>query len=70
MCYLMQKYYVIWCRNIFVIWCVCVYIYIQNIETLGADLEIRENKQVKDLYKKGELELENKDYVQTAFGRK
>jgi len=37
---------------------------------LGADLEIRENKKVKDLYKKGELELENKDYVETAFGRK
>ena len=38
-----------------------------NLESL---VEIRENKQVKDLYKKGELELENKNYVQTAFGRK
>ena len=34
---------------------------------LWVIIGIRENKQVKDLYKKGELELENKDYVQTVL---
>lgn len=54
--YLLQRYF--------------IYIYIYNIETWRADLEIRENKQVKDLYKRGQLELENKDYVKPVFGEK
>ena len=66
--------YMLFVIEIYLLFSVEIYIYIyilkQNIETLRADLEIRENKQVKDLQKKGKLELENKDYVQTAIGRK